>query len=118
MTAVRGKDAVVVLFALALSAGAVLVLLGPLHGRGSAVPGVDLPWWALAALFALTEMVVLSVQLRRESLSISFAEVPLVLGLAFCDPLPPAARAQAVLQPRPVRLRGRHGAVALRRAAG
>jgi diguanylate cyclase (GGDEF)-like protein len=87
MTAMRRKNAVVVLFALALLTGAVLLLLGPLHGRGAAVTGVPLPWWALAALFALTELVVLSVQLRRESLSISFAEVPLVLGLAFCDPL-------------------------------
>src|SRR5262249_44693091 len=45
-----------------------------------------LPWPALMAAFALTEVFVLRLQVRRESLSISVWELPLVIGLVFCLP--------------------------------
>jgi diguanylate cyclase (GGDEF)-like protein len=80
------RAAVVVLVASLLGAGAVALLAGPLHAIGAPDDTLTLPWWALAPLFTLTELTVASVQLRRESLSISFAEVPLVLGLVFCTP--------------------------------
>src|SRR4051812_49524217 len=80
------RDAVVAAVAALLAVGAVALLVGPLRGIGVADDALRLPWWALAPVFTLTELVVASVQLRRESLSISFAEVPLVLGLVFCTP--------------------------------
>jgi hypothetical protein len=43
-------------------------------------------WVVLALLFALTEAVVLHVQIRREARSVSLSEVPLCLGLFFADP--------------------------------
>ena len=70
-----------------LATGAVLMLLGPLASHdGDAAGSRWLPWWLLLPVFTAAELVVVHVQLRRESLSVSFAEVPLVLGLAFCDP--------------------------------
>ena len=82
-----GRTSVVAGLGAVLTAGAILLLLGPLRSVDVASGALELPWWALVPLFALTELVVASVQVRRESMSISFAEVPLVLGLAFCEPL-------------------------------
>lgn len=81
------REAVVVLLGLGLAVAAALLVAGPLRSIVAAPAAFELPWWALAPLFTVTELLVVSVQLRRESLSLSFAEVPLVLGLAFCDPL-------------------------------
>ena len=70
-----------------LAAVAALLLLGPLASSGGNAAGSRwLPWWLLLPAFTAAELVVVHVQLRRESLSVSFAEVPLVLGLAFCSP--------------------------------
>jgi diguanylate cyclase (GGDEF)-like protein len=82
-----GRTSVVAGLGAALTLGAVLLLVGPLRSVDVASGSLELPWWGLLPLFALTELVVASVQVRRESMSISFAEVPLVLGLAFCEPL-------------------------------
>lgn len=53
-------------------------------------PGLDspqrIPWWALAAMFALAEISVVHFQLRREAHSFSLSEIPLVLGLFFTSP--------------------------------
>jgi diguanylate cyclase (GGDEF)-like protein len=46
-----------------------------------------LPWWAMAIAFACTETFVLNIQARRETQTISFSELPLVLGLFFASPL-------------------------------
>ncbi len=75
----------IVLFSLALAAAAGLLLLGPLRGVEAVVPG--LPWWLLVPAFLTAELVVVHVQARRESLSVSFREVPLVLGLVFLAPV-------------------------------
>jgi diguanylate cyclase (GGDEF)-like protein len=45
-----------------------------------------IPWWVLAAAFALTESAVLHVQTRREAQTVSISELPLVVGLFFADP--------------------------------
>jgi hypothetical protein len=44
-----------------------------------------LPWWAVAVAFAVTETFVLHVPTRRETQTISFGELPLVLGLFFAE---------------------------------
>ena len=66
---------------------AVALALLPLTTQ--AVPlstGPDIPWWLLTLLFALVEACVLHVQVRREAQTVSLCEIPLVLGLFFCDP--------------------------------
>ena len=49
--------------------------------------GFSLPWWAMALAFAATETFVLNIQARRETQTISFSELPLLLGLFFASPL-------------------------------
>ncbi|MDP9406419.1 MAG: sensor domain-containing diguanylate cyclase, partial [Actinomycetota bacterium] len=57
--------------------------------RGAHVPaeGVRLPWWVLAAAFALVEVCARNVQVRRHGATLSMTEIPLVLGLFFATPL-------------------------------
>ncbi|GAA4746629.1 EAL domain-containing protein [Modestobacter marinus] len=82
----RWRDVAVALLCAALAAGAIALVTGPLQDESVAVPTFEVPWWALMPLFTATELLVVHLQIRRESISISFAEIPLVLGLAFCDP--------------------------------
>ena len=49
-------------------------------------PGPRLDWWLLAAMFAVAELIVVDVQIRREAQTISLCEIALVLGLVFADP--------------------------------
>ncbi|CCG01864.1 putative bifunctional diguanylate cyclase/phosphodiesterase [Blastococcus saxobsidens] len=63
-------------------------LLAPaLLGRAPFISGIDVPWWAIAMAFAVTEAFVLHIQTRREVQTISFSEIPLVLGMFFAAPL-------------------------------
>ncbi len=48
---------------------------------------VVVPWWLLAACFAVTEAVVMHIQVKREAQAVSVSELPLVLGLFFVAPL-------------------------------
>ncbi len=68
--------------ALAVVAGLATVQVASLPTRAAPL---TIPWWLLAALFALAETCVVHVQLRSEAQSFSLTEVPLVLGLFF-DP--------------------------------
>ncbi len=52
--------------------------------RGHASP---VPWWLLALGFAAAESAVIHLQVRRDSVSVSFGEIPLVIGLAFTAPI-------------------------------
>jgi len=63
---------------------AVLWPTGVLH----AVPpgGATVPWWAMAVLFGLAEVVVLHIQIKREAQTVSVNEVPLLIGLFFASP--------------------------------
>src|SRR5207302_3122523 len=45
-----------------------------------------LPWYLLAGLFYLAEANVVHLHFRREAHSISFSEIPMVLGLFFVRP--------------------------------
>jgi diguanylate cyclase (GGDEF)-like protein len=72
---------VVVLFAVA-------ALVAPRHlGDAPFLPDVPLPWWAVVLAFAATETFVLNIQARRETQTVSFSELPLVVGLFFVSPL-------------------------------
>jgi diguanylate cyclase (GGDEF)-like protein len=77
---------------LAVSAANVAVTVGAwlfgLHGvQDAAVTGWQPPPWALVVMFAVTEAVVLHVQLRRETQAISLSEIPLVLALLYVAPI-------------------------------
>ncbi len=67
----------------ALATAAALLALGPLSSSTPAASGI--PWWTLVPLFTAAELLVVHLQARRESLTISFAEIPLVIGLVVCD---------------------------------
>jgi diguanylate cyclase (GGDEF)-like protein len=45
-----------------------------------------IPWWALAAGFAFTELFVIHAHVRGSAHSLSLSELPLVLGLLLADP--------------------------------
>jgi diguanylate cyclase (GGDEF)-like protein len=61
-------------------------------GRGPAtlIGGIDLPWWAMAAAWALAGVAVVHIHFRGEAHSVTLGEIPLVLGLL-------AARPEALL---------------------
>jgi diguanylate cyclase (GGDEF)-like protein len=46
----------------------------------------EIPWWALAAGFAFTELFVVHAHVRGSAHSLSLSEIPLVLGLLLADP--------------------------------
>jgi len=48
--------------------------------------GVRIPWWALAAGFAFTELFVIHAHVRGSAHSLSLSELPLVLGLLLAEP--------------------------------
>ena len=47
---------------------------------------ISLPWWALAAGFACTELFVIHAHVRGSAHSLSLSELPLVLGLLLAAP--------------------------------
>jgi diguanylate cyclase (GGDEF)-like protein len=73
--------------------GLALLALAAVVGRSCLADGpshqsfVILPWWVFAVAFALTESVVMHIQVRREAQTVSISELPLVLGLFFADPV-------------------------------
>jgi hypothetical protein len=71
---------------IAALAGLTALLLPHTTGVAVHAAGLDLPWWLLTLMFALVEICVLHVQVRREAQTVSLCEIPLVLGLFFTDP--------------------------------
>ena len=65
----------------------VAVAVNPPLAAGILLPTHALPWWALMLGFGVTEMFVLNIQAARETQTISFSELPLVLGLFLASPL-------------------------------
>ncbi len=56
-------------------------------GRPAAPPArIDLPWWALAAIFYITEAKVVHLHIGRSAHSFSMSELPVVYGLFFFSP--------------------------------
>jgi diguanylate cyclase (GGDEF)-like protein len=68
------------LLALALFAGFLVRQPPP------ALPGPAVPWWAIAAMFAIAELRTVDVHFRREKHSYSLSEVPAVLGMFLLAP--------------------------------
>jgi diguanylate cyclase (GGDEF)-like protein len=77
---------------IALGLSAALLALGlaaaqPFLGAVPFLPAPQLPWWALAVLFAVAESSAMFVQKKREAQSASLSEVPLTLGLFLASPV-------------------------------
>ncbi|HLK41787.1 MAG TPA: EAL domain-containing protein, partial [Thermoleophilia bacterium] len=85
LTPRRRTSAVLGFSALILGVAAVLQV-GPLAGSGRLPSAPHVPWEAVAAAFALTDIFVIHVPLRRNAYTISCSEVPLVIGLLVLPP--------------------------------
>src|SRR5689334_12032575 len=83
----RGEGALslVVAVGAVLVAGAVVAWLH-LWALPAASDDVHVTWWQLMIMFAVAELFVLHVQVRREAQTVSLSEIPLVLGLFFAAP--------------------------------
>ncbi|CAN5691542.1 hypothetical protein BH20ACT23_BH20ACT23_29380 [soil metagenome] len=66
---------------------ALTLFVWPVAGLDSTPSEIRIPWWALLALFAVSEVAVVHVFFAGEAHSFSLSEVPLVLGLFFADPI-------------------------------
>ncbi|HKN92818.1 MAG TPA: EAL domain-containing protein [Thermoleophilaceae bacterium] len=80
-----GTFAVWVLNAAILGGAFALYALNLRGSAGLAMPH-QIPWWALAPVFAATEIFVVHVHFRRSAHSMSLGEVPLVVGLLLASP--------------------------------
>jgi diguanylate cyclase (GGDEF)-like protein len=91
-----------------MAAAGVLVLLA-LDGP-TPRSRVDIPWWVLALAFAAVERCTVHVHVRRSSHALTLGEIPLVVALAFDEPLKVAlawtlALVVVLLPTRPVPVR-------------
>ncbi|MGH2699388.1 MAG: putative bifunctional diguanylate cyclase/phosphodiesterase [Actinomycetota bacterium] len=70
-----------------IGASALTLFLWHVSALASTSSEIRIPWWALLALFAVSEVAVVHVFFGGEAHSFSLSEVPLVLGLFFADPV-------------------------------
>ena len=71
----------------ALVAAAGALVIGIVVRLPVFVTNLQVPWWALAGLFFVSEIAVVHVQFRREANTFSLNELPLVAALYFTSPL-------------------------------
>ena len=64
-----------------------IALLASVAREGPAFSEVDLPLWAVVVLFAIAESCVVHVYLHRQARTFSMSEIPLLLGLAYLNPI-------------------------------
>ena len=74
------------LLGLGIAAAAAALYFGVVANLPHESAARGLPWWALAAVFALAEVWVVHFHFRRSSHSFSIGELPLVFGLLFLSP--------------------------------
>jgi diguanylate cyclase (GGDEF)-like protein len=83
----RAGGATIWLYDCALVAAAVSMWVAVLRGTNAQpILRLDVPWWAFALVFFLTEAYVVHVPFRRQAYTISLSEVGLVLGLYVLSP--------------------------------
>ncbi len=70
-----------------LAAAALIFYITTVSGMRLAAPVVHLPWLVLAAMFCIAETWRVSLHFRRNAISFSLSELPLVVGLYFADPV-------------------------------
>jgi diguanylate cyclase (GGDEF)-like protein len=81
-----GGEGAIWALGLLVAAAAVAVYALFTHDLPGDTNGHNLPWWALAAVFAMAEAWVVHFHFRRSSHSFSLGELPLVFGLLFLSP--------------------------------
>lgn len=74
------------LFSGGLAAAALLLYAVAIHADARLNVPFEIPWWLIAAGFALADIKVIEVHFRRESHAFSLTEVPAVIGLFFLSP--------------------------------
>ena len=74
------------LFSAALAVLAALLYLAAVRDLPRLNVPFEIPWWIIAAGFALADIKVIEVHFRRESHAFSLSEVPAVVGLFFLSP--------------------------------
>jgi diguanylate cyclase (GGDEF)-like protein len=82
-----GRILAVWMLSLCLAGLAALIGLTQFRGAGVFAPDNAIPWWSLIPIFAVVEVLVVHIDLQRETQTISLSEVPIVLGLFLVDPL-------------------------------
>jgi diguanylate cyclase (GGDEF)-like protein len=75
-----------VLCSIALILGGIALWIGVVGHQTPVQPPIRVPWLVFAALFALSEVFVVHLHLKRETHTLSLNEVPVVLGLFFLNP--------------------------------
>jgi diguanylate cyclase (GGDEF)-like protein len=84
----EGHTALIRTMALAGGLGATAVVLIATDIRFMTAPNPGwLPWWLLAILFALAEVLVFHIEVRRDAITFSLSELPLTLALLFASPI-------------------------------
>jgi diguanylate cyclase (GGDEF)-like protein len=79
------SDVRVAALVLAMAAATGALYLAGVEGRRPLEVPIRFSVWALVGMFAVAEAFVVHVQLKREAVSFSLSEIPLVLGLFFAD---------------------------------
>ncbi len=69
-----------------LASVAVLMVIA-LRDSGTHLGKVSLPWYALAVAFAITQLMPVHFEFRRQSHLVTLTQLPLVLGLFFATPM-------------------------------
>jgi diguanylate cyclase (GGDEF)-like protein len=70
---------------LGMAAVTTALYLGVVRDRPAIDMPLHIPWWVLALMFATVEIFVVHAQIRREAVSFSLREIPLVLALFFSE---------------------------------
>jgi diguanylate cyclase (GGDEF)-like protein len=73
----------VVALVIAMAVASAALYFGVVRGRADLHAPLRVSVWALAAMFAAAEVFVVHVQLKREAVSFSLSDIPLVIGLFF-----------------------------------
>ena len=81
-----GLEGAIWLLGLGVAAAAAALYIGVVAGLPHEAATREVPWWVLAAAFAMAEMWVVHFHFRRSSHSFSLGELPLVFGLLFLSP--------------------------------
>ncbi len=79
--AARRRTTAIWLLVVATAATAVALYLAFVPELEPYTTGFHVPWWALAAGFAATEVFVIHAHVRGSALTLSLSEIPLVIGL-------------------------------------